>query len=348
MSAGAGLAATAEHAARGKAAAVARGYWPDPFARHFGGRGELRSPGALINRGQYARIAAICSVCEQFLGATAGVEAQIVSLGAGFDTLFWQLAAAGAAPRLFIELDQMSIVHRKTDAIMRQPELQQPLGIGDGDSGGGDVDLTRATGYKLLTADLNDTAQLEQALADAGWRPEEPTLVIAECVLVYMAADKSSAVLRWFAERAPRAVLVSYEMIGPHDPFGRTMVSNLRDRGCPLLGLAEIPDIAAQEARAREVGWGRAVGMPVLRYYERVLSAAERSRIGQIELLDEVGSWRDEGRGTRDEGRGIPACPSVTLIATRCRDHPRPLSLPSLPLPSLPFAVPRINARGST
>ena len=40
---------------------MAEGYWPDPFAKSFS-RGFGQSPGPLINRGQYARIAAICSI----------------------------------------------------------------------------------------------------------------------------------------------------------------------------------------------------------------------------------------------------------------------------------------------
>ena len=40
----------------------------------------------------------------------------------------------------------------------------------------------------------------------------------------------AAALLAWFGQRCPRAVLVSYEMIGPHDQFGRMMLANLRER----------------------------------------------------------------------------------------------------------------------
>ena len=82
-----GVARTADDAARGKLAAVELGYYSDPFAEYFAPPGG-HALGALINRGQYARVAAISSACEQFLHATAGQAAQIVSLGAGFDTCF--------------------------------------------------------------------------------------------------------------------------------------------------------------------------------------------------------------------------------------------------------------------
>ena len=63
-----------------------------------------------------------------------------------------------------------------------------------------------------------------------------PTLFVAECVLVYLPPEASAALLGWFATRASRAVFVAYDPIGPGDAFGRTMMSNLRQRGCPLLG----------------------------------------------------------------------------------------------------------------
>ena len=70
------------------------------------------SLGPMMNRGQYVRVAAIGSLCQQFLHAVHGHDAQIVSLGAGFDTRFWQLAQTAEAPRLYIELDQPAIVSR--------------------------------------------------------------------------------------------------------------------------------------------------------------------------------------------------------------------------------------------
>lgn len=40
--------------------------------------------------------------------------------------------------------------------------------------------------YCLLPADLRDIAQLAAALEAAGLDPEAPTLVLSECVLVYL------------------------------------------------------------------------------------------------------------------------------------------------------------------
>lgn len=273
------LARTATHAAQGKSAAVAEGYWSDPFAKDFARVGP--SPGPLINRGQYARVAAIRAMVQCFLEATAASNrpAQIISLGAGLDTLFWQLDAAGAAPALFVELDQVSIVQQKQHAIASKRTLRHAV-----DRAG--------SRYHLAAADLNELPQMEQALDAAGWQSSEPTLVIAECLLVYMTADKSRALVEWFGTRASVAALVSYDMIGPHDAFGRMMVDNLRGRGCPLLSLEAVPTVTAHETRCVQVGWTRARAMTMLRYYDRIISATERARVSRLAMLDELEEWQ--------------------------------------------------------
>ena len=293
-----GLALTAEHAVRGKLAAVTAGYWIDSYARCVAGSSAFDgSPGPLINRGQYARVAAIGSIVEQFLAATAGSPSQIVSLGAGYDTMYWQLHAANAAPRLYVELDQDEVVQRKCAMISTKPALKRALEPGadarvtpSGVTGGPDAE---AGGYRLLSCNLNSVEQLEKALASAGWSASEPTLVIAECVLVYLVPDASKAILDFFGRQCSGGcVFVGYEMIGPDDPFGRTMLDNLRRRGCPLLGLPAVPDCKAQESRSLSCGFTRAEAMDVLAYYEKVVGPKERQRVNKIEMLDELEEWR--------------------------------------------------------
>jgi len=147
-------------------------------------------------------------------------------------------------------------------------------------------------GYCLAVVNLGDLGALGATLGAAGWRPEEPTLLLAECLLVYMPPAASAALLRWFAERAPRAVLASYDIVGPNDPFGRTMVDNLRQRGCPLLGIHACPDLAAQTGRCLSGGWQRADTISLLEYFDAALDPAEKERVCKLELLDEFEEWR--------------------------------------------------------
>ena len=128
-------------------------------------------------------------------------------------------------------------------------------------------------------------AQLQGALEAAGFDGTRPTLVLLECVLVYLPPDAAAAVLAWFACHAERVVLVGYEQIRPDDAFGRTMMENLKRRDCPLLGLGACPDEAAQVARCKAAGYTKAEALDLEAYYATVLTHVERASIfGAAEL----------------------------------------------------------------
>jgi hypothetical protein len=117
-------------------------------------------------------------------------------------------------------------------------------------------------------------------------------LFLSECVLVYMAPEDSSKVLQWAASRfVGGAVLLSYTMIHPFDAFGSTMMRNLRERGCSLLGLEAYPDLAAQEARFRALGFTHWGGWDMLCVYREFLDAVDRVRAERLELFDELEEW---------------------------------------------------------
>ena len=114
-----GVIKTNDEASGAKACCVSRGYFDDPFVKHFARRVPKHPP--LINRGYHARVATVRAVLDAFLDATFdadgqsasspaatsrhgddrvaetrhenafGKRRQIVSLGAGFDTSYFRL-----------------------------------------------------------------------------------------------------------------------------------------------------------------------------------------------------------------------------------------------------------------
>lgn len=100
--------------------------------------------------------------------------------------------------------------------------------------------------YNLLPADLRlpPSKTLAPLLASSSssdpsssslLSPSLPTLLLFECVLVYMAPEASSALIQWFVhyfsrENQEDAVLGSivYEMFGLGDSFGRVMLNNMK------------------------------------------------------------------------------------------------------------------------
>jgi len=60
---------------------------------------------------------------------------------------------------------------------------------------------------------LRDTDQLSTKLDACGVERQLPTVFIAECVLVYMSAEKSSALVKWIAEKFANVFFVNYEQV---------------------------------------------------------------------------------------------------------------------------------------
>lgn len=58
--------------------------------------------------------------------------------------------------------------------------------------------------------------------------PSLPTLLLLECVLVYLPPPDTDTILRWFASNfAPGSAVVSYDPFGLDDSFGKVMRRNL-------------------------------------------------------------------------------------------------------------------------
>lgn len=297
------------------------GYITDDFVQLFVRRPTRRSP--LINRGYYSRHAALRGLMRRFLAlrdpflqictpgppspasearqrnlpqpppvdASIRRRAQVLSLGAGFDTAFFQMRKEGQAPGVYFEVDFREVTCRKAAVIQSAPELQRWLGPPEEVTIDADAGRVISPAYRLLPADLRRIHSLEEALEGGGFDFGAPTLVLCECVLVYMEAEESAALVRWLGDRLRCAAMAVYEQILPDDPFGRQMLQNLEYRGCPLKGIHATPDLQAQQRRFKEGGWdrGEALGMDTV--YKECLDEEERRRIERLELFDEFEEW---------------------------------------------------------
>ena len=122
-------------------------------------------------------------------------------------------------------------------------------------------------------------------------RRSAPTLVLLECVLVYMEPPEAAELLRWAAGALPTAAVVLYDPTRPHDAFGKQMLLNLAARGCPLVGIAGGADPAAHAARLRGAGWARAAAADMDDVYRRFLDPEPRAAAERREMLDEIEEW---------------------------------------------------------
>ncbi|KAL5705371.1 hypothetical protein ACHQM5_023681 [Ranunculus cassubicifolius] len=102
----------------------------DDYVHLFVRRPVRRAP--IINRGYYARWAALRKLLVQFLTSenqsdAGGQKKQILSLGAGFDTTYFQLQEEGTAPYMYVELDFKEVTSKKAALIETCNQLRDKI-----------------------------------------------------------------------------------------------------------------------------------------------------------------------------------------------------------------------------
>ena len=164
--------------------------------------------------------------------------------------------------------------------------------------------------YHLLATDLRrpPSETLEPLLLDPTrpvLSPNLPTLLLFECVLVYMSPESSNMILKWFtdffsspAAEESRSVLgcIIYEMFALQDAFGKVMVKNLRvcafrmcaetrsvDTSCKarnvsLPGAEPYPTLESLPSRLTQHGWQLARALTLKDIRREFIAPAELER----------------------------------------------------------------------
>uniref|UniRef100_A0A670HTV8 tRNA wybutosine-synthesizing protein 4 n=1 Tax=Podarcis muralis TaxID=64176 RepID=A0A670HTV8_PODMU len=186
------VASTGGSSAASKRSAAAMGYTRDRFALRMAPAGGRRAPA--IHRGYYVRAQAVEHCVRAFLLSTQGCPLrQIISLGAGFDSLFFFLKSEGLLCHTVVfEVDFPDVARPKAALIRGTEELITLVG---NDASAQALGATAFSGedYRLLGVDLSELPRLEEALHRAGLDPKVPTMLLAEVVLTYMAVERSDA-----------------------------------------------------------------------------------------------------------------------------------------------------------
>ncbi|XP_071400697.1 tRNA wybutosine-synthesizing protein 4 [Centroberyx affinis] len=275
-----------------KVSAAAQGYFQDAFLQHFVCKVARRAP--LINRGYYVRWRAVDHCVRRFLQITENCpRRQILSLGAGFDSLYFRLHEEGVLDRAVVfEVDFPDVARRKAALIGAKITLRANL----------DSQLPSLTGpvyvssgqYRLLGVDVREESQVEEALGGAGLDWDAPTLLLSEVVLTYMETQWSDAVIGWAAKLLSHSLFVMYEQICPHDPFGRIMQDHFLKLNSTLHALRQYPDTAAQTHRFLDKGWEQCVCLDMNDFYLGLVPEEERRRVESLEPFDEYEEWHQK------------------------------------------------------
>jgi len=180
-------------------------------------------------------------------------------------------------------------------AIRKSKDLSAVLGKPEDVIVGNGGTTLRSSIYNLLAADLRlpSSASLTPLLASSPrlLDPSLPTLLLAECVLVYMAPSASSALIQWFVDyfaNTARLGVIIYEMFGLEDSFGKVMLDNLKTRHIELPGAIPYPTVASLPERFTKHGFSSAYALTLREIRSSYIPMEELKRISKLEMLDEI------------------------------------------------------------
>jgi [phosphatase 2A protein]-leucine-carboxy methyltransferase len=273
-----------------KSYAVQKGYWNDSYIGYFT---RLLSTSAVrdhkapeMSRGYYARVHAIKNVTCKFLQLYDN-QCNIINIGCGYDTLYFNLFSNASAPLKYIEIDFKQVCRLKFRIIKSNQKILDT--IKNPKPADNDYEIYSDT-YNLVNVDLRNLTELKSKLGKIlDVMPSEcPTLIISECVLIYMTAADSNNLLTYFSNNFKKCSFLNYEQFNMNDKFGQIMIENMQMRSCKLLGIDACLTATSQTDRFASCGFAYSKLISMTQYYNRNIEAPERKRIESIEFLDEV------------------------------------------------------------
>lgn len=268
-------------ALRAKKSAVALHYYPDAFISYIVPEKPKRD--FIMNRGYWSRSMVFRGMIDKFVREGGR---QVVNLGCGLDTIgFWAL---GLSKELrFFESDLVGVVRQKRDLIEKNKELRGKLEelAGKLSFEKGHVASPR---YVLFEADLNAPETLPEKLAAAGVDAKQPTLVLAECVLVYLQPQSLPKLRAFWLNFFTEVAVVDYEMIGDESNFSKIMLKNFANSGIPLLAISQYSSIEKIKNEYLSEGFPRVEALNMREIYYEKLNEEERKRVNKLEWADEL------------------------------------------------------------
>lgn len=229
------------------------------------------------------RTVAIDSVVQRFIESNqSNAACQIISLGAGFDTRLFRFNEEFKCDNLkYFELDFKQILEEKRRIVEGKPALKE-----------------LSKNWRPISCDLNGLSNLSDLLGTE-FDPSVPTLIIAECCLMYLTAEAGDKIIAWSAATLKSCHFCSFDPILADnlesDRFAKTMLDNFEDRGLDTRALLEYPSLASTVARFSK-HFGAVEGYTMIdlerdESTEFLVSKQQRRELAIKAALDEYEEW---------------------------------------------------------
>jgi [phosphatase 2A protein]-leucine-carboxy methyltransferase len=298
---------TAQDAVKAKCAAVAAGYYRDPYIAKFATQAAQQPVQVIIKRGTFARAACVFKAVATFLREND--SAQVIVLGSGKDTLFFQVVDEFTSSRSsesclrWFEVDYGVILKEKTSVLKMNPELFSSTIVNTEMDGICEVKplghktWPRDTTCHFIAHDLQHdphTLVHTRLIQQVGMNPALPTLLIMECVQMYLPVPSVTGLFTELTTAIQDCTMVGFEPIlgdtSSNDAFGRMMQENLTKAGVVRADscLVQTRTLSQMIAQLRTAGFVRATACDMYAAYETVLSPAQRALAQKCEFLDEL------------------------------------------------------------
>ena len=271
---------TSNDALKTKISCVLCNYYKDPFILYMEPGMNHKKFLPLINRGTYCRVYAINSKLHEILNNFRKLEEyknskiNIIILGSGFDTTYFNLMSEGYKNIEVFEYDYKKIIDKKMQYISKHKQLSEIIN-------------KNKNNYHLIDCDITNKKLFSESLSKIKSDENDLTIVICECLLVYIDKDVTIEMLSNINNAFSNVYILEYDLIGPDDPFGKEMIDNLKNRDINLRGFNEVKNVQDQINRLKEAKFEDINIVDMYYVYFKLLPIEDRRRIERLELMDE-------------------------------------------------------------
>jgi tRNA wybutosine-synthesizing protein 4 len=271
---------TSNDALKTKISCVLCNYYKDPFILYMEPGMNHKKFLPLINRGTYCRVYAINSKLHEILNNFRKLEEyknskiNIIILGSGFDTTYFNLMSEGYKNIEVFEYDYKKIIDKKLQYISKHKQLSEIIN-------------KNKNNYHLIDCDITNKKLFSESLSKIKSDENDLTIVICECLLVYIDKDVTIEMLSNINNTFSNVYILEYDLIGPDDPFGKEMIDNLKNRDINLRGFNEVKNVQDQIDRLKEAKFEDINIVDMYYVYFKLLPIEDRRRIERLELMDE-------------------------------------------------------------